>query len=428
MKKKVDINGDALRREREKRALTQEELSERTRLGVRTLRRLEAGQGTLETIKRVTDALAREPQVGVTFEPPAVPDPQKFSQRDLRFDLLELEMSSTLVSMFERDSPIWERVRAIRRHVAFELGFSVPGVRFCDNLQIPPDSYRIKVRELPAAHGQIRLGKLLAIGPEDKLSALQGERTQDPTYGMPAVWIDKSFHTEAKALGVMTFDNVSVVATQLTEVIRRSAHRLLGIDEVQDLLDILDRPALVAELIPGRLSLTTLRSVLRNLLEERVSIRDLGLILETLADHAPGSAEALTEIVRQALGSMICNEYANAERRLVAIVIDPDYERRLEADWERLGPDLRRRLESEILAMNGAGAQAVVVTSPLLRPRLRNPGTMLVCLSHNEIADGYRLEPFACLRDETEAEASVGRATNWQKLECAEGVYSEEAS
>jgi len=249
MKKKVTVNGELLRKEREKRAWTQEELSERSQLGVRTLRRLEAGHGSLETLRRVSQALELAPEV-----PLAVAGPPTSLRDQLRVDPVTLLLSSDLCG---EDFPqkLAERVGSVRRHLAATLGTVVPGVRLRDHPSVPALSYEILIHEHPVARGQLQPVQWLAVGPAELLEQLEGEPAQDPTYGMPGRWLAESQRTRAEALGVMVFDPVSVLATHLTETLRRQAAELLGIEDVHYLLETLEQPHLVAEVLPGKLNL-----------------------------------------------------------------------------------------------------------------------------------------------------------------------------
>ena len=153
----------------------------------------------------------------------------------MQVDAISLEVGRGLLSLVDpnQGAKLLERVTSIRRHVAMELGIVVPGVRFRDNLQLKPNTYVIKIKEIEVAQGEVQVNQFLAIGPEEKLKNLRGTRTVDPTYGMPGVWISPEQRGDAERLGCMIFDPVSVVATQLTEVVRSHAAELLGRQEVQ---------------------------------------------------------------------------------------------------------------------------------------------------------------------------------------------------
>ena len=396
--KKVKVNGAVVRQEREKRAWTQEELSERSNLGVRTLRRLEAGQASLDTIRRVAEALELKPEE--TFCNELQGGASMEVRNALRFDPLMVEFASDLVC---DDFPrrLIERIVSIRRHIAAELGFVVPGVRVRDLASLPSGNYRLLVREVPVVSGQVYPGHFLAIAPRQKLDKLEGVRCQDPTYGMPATWISPGLRPEAEAEACMIFDTVSVIATHLTRTIRFHARQLLGIEDVSNLLEGLELPRLVAEVIPARVTLVTLRAVLQNLLGEDVSIRDLPLILETLADHGTPQASVsdLTEAARTGLAQSISQAHANHDQKIMAIVLDPAWEKELQTDWEEHCQPLRELLSQECQRQVEQGLQPLVVVAPALRRPVRElcANRSWAVLAYSEISERFGLERVATL-------------------------------
>jgi flagellar biosynthesis protein FlhA len=323
----------------------------------------------------------------------------------LPVDALALEVGRGLLSLVDeaQGAKLLERVTAIRRHVAQELGFIVPGVRFRDNLQLKPNGYSIRVREIEVAQGEVMVAQFLAIAPEEKLRSLRGVKTVDPTYGMPAVWINAEQRGEAERLGCMIFDPVSVVATHLTEVVRSHAADLLGGQEAQALLDTVKRthPAILRELMPDVLPLVDVRKILQNLLRERVSIRDLVIIVETLADHARSTrdCEALTECVRVALARTICREYVNAEGVINALTLDPGLETALAAPFldPSVGHAFLSALGLEVSHLQERGLQPIILCAPALRPTVRKLTDLtfpsLVILSWSEMAPRVRVNP-----------------------------------
>lgn len=279
MKQRPKINGDLVRQERVRRAWTQEELSERSKLGLRTLRRLESGQGSLESLRRVTETLGLEPARVLASEPPQRPT-------GIQWDLLRLELSS---SLFQGNSaPYVERLiaklGAVRRHLGQDLGILLPGVRLND---IISDDFRyiLYVREKVVGDGLAPPGGTMATATDEKpLRGLRGEIGADPIHGNPAVWLDPDEHEMARSNGCLLLSDIDLIAAHLTHVAKANIDRLLGIEAVASLLDDLHQPRLVAEAIPGKVSLTTLRNLLRRLLAEGHSIRDLGWVLETLVE------------------------------------------------------------------------------------------------------------------------------------------------
>lgn len=326
----------------------------------------------------------------------------------MQVDPISLEVGRGLLSLVDpnQGAKLLERVTSIRRHVAMELGIVVPGVRFRDNLQLKPNAYVIKIKEIEVAQGEVQVNQFLAIGPEEKLKNLRGTKTVDPTYGMPGVWISPEQRGDAERLGCMIFDPVSVVATQLTEVVRTHASDLLGRQEVQALIDTIKKthPAVVKEVIPDALSLGECQKVLQNLVKERVSIRDLVSILETLADnvHMTKDPEMLTEFVRVALSRTICKEYMNNEGTINVITLDPQIEQTIQHSIQRteagsfltldpnVGQEILHAIAAQVQALQERGLQPILLTSPPVRPALRKLTDRsfpnLVLLSWNEIA------------------------------------------
>lgn len=374
MKKRLEVNGEKVRREREKRAWTQEELCEKAALGVRTLRRLEAGYATLETVKRVNRALQDEPAVEVPQEP--APSSLEAYRNQLNFDPITLRLAPDLIPLA---GSLRDRIPAIRRHLASTLGIVIPGVRLCDSSQLAPGQYCILIRETEVASAFVRPDQLLAIG-----SDLPGEVTPDPTYGMPAVWIEKERQSEFQALQAMIFDCVSVIATHLTERIRSFAHRLLGIEEVHQLLGNLGHPKLREVALPRPDCLVKLRSVLRDLLEEQVPIRDLVQILETLADHPDSPVEEVCERVRHQLAPTICQDYANCDKVLTVLALQ---------DSDLPDEALRARLEPRLEEFARRGLQPLVVAPDAQRRavrRLLGHRKALVVMARGEVVAPYQ--------------------------------------
>ncbi|MFN8609136.1 MAG: flagellar biosynthesis protein FlhA [Vulcanimicrobiota bacterium] len=334
----------------------------------------------------------------------------------MEVDPVAMEVGRGLLGLVNPDEEarLISRVVAIRRHLALELGIVVPGVRFRDNLQLGPNAYVIKMRNLEVGRGEVFPTQFLAIGPEEKLKNLRGTRTTDPTYGMPGVWISPEQRGDAERLGCMLFDPVSVMATQLTEILRGRAAELLGRQEVQALLDLLKRakPMVVKE-ATAELTLGDIQRVLCNLLGERVSIRDLSRILECLADHVSVTKDPdlLTEFVRSRLAPHICEDYINNDRVLNVISLDPELERLVKKAIYRDSSGLQLNLEpqagqmllaalaKEVDSVRERGLQPIVLTSPEVRPALRRLAERsfptLVVLSWNEVAPAVQVNSIA---------------------------------
>jgi flagellar biosynthesis protein FlhA len=354
-----------------------------------------------EVVQEVAEVQAQEQKKAEAKKPESV-------VQLMQVDPISLEVGRGLLGLVDpnQGAKLLERVTSIRRHIALEMGIVVPGVRFRDNLQLKPNAYVIKIKDIEVAQGEVQVNQFLAIGPEEKLKNLRGTKTVDPTYGMPGVWISPEQRGDAERLGCMIFDPVSVVATQLTEVVRAHANDLLGRQEVQALIDTIKKthPAVVKEVIPDALSLGEVQKVLQNLVKERVSIRDLVSILETMADnvHMTKDPEMLTEFVRVSLSRTICKEYMNNEGTINVITLDPQIEQTIQHSIHRsetgsflnldpnVGQEILQAIAAQVQTLQERGLQPVLLTSPPVRPALRKlverSFPNLVLLSWNEIA------------------------------------------
>ncbi len=323
-------------------------------------------------------------------------------------DPISLEVGRGLLALVDpnQGAKLLDRVTSIRRHIALEMGIVVPGVRFRDNLQLKPNGYVVKIKDIEVAAGEVIINKFLAIGPENHLKSLKGPRCFDPTYGMPAVWITADQRGEAERVGCMIFDPVSVMATQITEVIRTHGGELLGRQEVAALLETVKKshPAVVKEVYPDLFTLGEIQKVLQNLVKEKISIRDLVTVLETLGDyaHITKDTDMLTEYVRQSMCRVICREYQNNEGTVTVITLDPELENIIAGAVQRTefgsfltldpntGQVILTALGEQIQSLMDKGMQPIVLCSPQVRLYLRRlterPFPNLVVLSYNEIA------------------------------------------
>ncbi|MBD3334568.1 MAG: flagellar biosynthesis protein FlhA, partial [Candidatus Eisenbacteria bacterium] len=306
------------------------------------------------------------------------PEPQEKIEKLLEVDPLELEIGFGLVPLVdeEKGGDLARRVGLIRRQLASESGLVVPPIRIRDNVRLPGDTYVINMRGVEMARGQLALGHDLAMGGPADGPALEGIPTKEPAFGLQAVWIPSAKREEAEMHGYTVVEPAAVLTTHLTELIRRQGHELLDRQETQRLLDQVKarHPAVVEELTPGLLPLGQVQKVLQRLLEERVSIRDLVTILETLADTAQSTKDldVLVEKVREALGRALIQPYKDDRGVLHAIALDPELEQELlenirEGDGTRfliLPPD---RLQALVAELTQAMEEAVVSSGqPLL--------------------------------------------------------------
>jgi flagellar biosynthesis protein FlhA len=307
----------------------------------------------------------------------------------LVLDLLSLEVGYELIAMVEptRGGTLLDRVGALRQQLAKETGVVMPPIHVCDNLQLPPGAYRVLVSGNPIGEGICRTGRLLAIDATGSSPPLDGEKTLDPTFGMPAIWIAPRDKEMAEALGYAVVDHATIVATHLGELLRTNAHRLLGRQEAQHLLEVLARtaPKLVDDVVPNLLSLGDMVRVLKNLVREGVSIRDLRTILESLAELSAQTkdVEQLTELVRERLSPHITSRVKGADGSVAALTLDPRLEEMLRRSLRdiatgaggALDPEMLRGLtataERSMAKFAAAQAAPLVITSPDLRRYVR---------------------------------------------------------
>ncbi len=246
-------------------------------------------------------------------------------------DPLSLELGYGLIPLVDKDqgAELLDRITRIRRESALEMGLVVPRIRIIDNMRLDPNEYSVKIKGVEIGRGSIKTGHYLAINPGDASAELEGEETRDPAFGLPALWISEEIREEAERSGYTVVDGPSIIATHLTEIIKRHAYEMLGRQEVKSMLDTLreDYSAVVDE-IQKALSLGEIEKVLQGLLMERVSIRNIVPILETVADYAPISKDTnfLVEKARQTLGRQICLQYADENRELHVLTIEPSLE------------------------------------------------------------------------------------------------------
>ncbi len=329
-------------------------------------------------------------------------------------DILELEVGYGLISLVdeEQDGELLERVRALRRQFAREMGVVIPPIHIRDNLQLKPGGYAIIVKGVEIARGDLMVGYHLALHPGETLREIEGIPTREPTFNLPALWIPASRREEALRLGYTVVNPASVVATHLSEIIRSHCDELLGRQEVQKLLDRLARthPKVVEELTPGVLPLGAIQKVLQNLVRERVSIRDVLTVMETLADHGAYSKDPdiLTEYVRQRLGRALTKALETADGKIMVYTLDPFIEDLLKDSLQKsdygvylaMAPetaqDIIKALGKTVEASLAQNLQPVVVCSPGVRRHLRRlverhlPALWI--LSHQELVTDAKIQ------------------------------------
>ncbi|MGI6669458.1 MAG: flagellar biosynthesis protein FlhA [Acetivibrionales bacterium] len=324
----------------------------------------------------------------------------------LQVDPIELEFGYGIIPLADvnQGGDLLDRVVMIRRQLALEMGMIVPVIRLRDNIQLAPNEYKIKIKGVEAAGGELMLDHFLAMNPGTVEEEIDGIETAEPAFGLPAIWITESQRDRAEMLGYTVVDSPSVIATHLTEIIKKHAHELLGRQEVQTLLDNVKQnyPVIIDELIPKLMTVGEVQKVLANLLKEGVSIRDMVTILETLADYAPitNDTDMLTEYVRQALGRAITKKFfVNGSSNV--ITLDPKLEQTILDSLQKtetgaylaLEPGFTNKilanLSKQVQKLIQLGQQPIVLASPVVRLHFKRlaeqaiPG--IVVLSYNEL-------------------------------------------
>ena len=346
--------------------------------------------------------------------PPALAPPEKEDyEKMLAVDLLELEVGYGLIPFVDasQEGELLGRIHSIRKQFALDSGFIVPPIHIKDNLELNPNEYAISLKGVRIGSGELLPGHYLAMNPGTATEIIKGVPTEEPAFGLPAIWISEDKKERAQVAGYTVVDCTTVMATHISETIKRNAHELLGRQEAQNLLDNLAKsyPKLVEELVPNLLNLGVVMRVLQNLLRENVSIRDLRSILETMADYAPATqdADTLTEYVRQALARQISARYAQDDRVLPLLTFERSVEDDIQQSIQRKGdatylaidPKFARRIIdalSESINNLGGGQQPVLLCTPTIRPHVKRlterflPG--LAVLSHNEISPHLKVK------------------------------------
>ncbi|MDZ4673131.1 MAG: flagellar biosynthesis protein FlhA [Gemmatimonadota bacterium] len=308
----------------------------------------------------------------------------------MQVDTLEVELGYALVSLVDetQQGDLLHRVAIMRRQAALEIGVLVPPARIRDNIRLTPTEYLIRIRGVKVAGGEVMPRYLLALDPGGVAPAIDGIRTTDPSFGMPATWITPDRRLDAEAMGYNVVEAATVLATHLMETIRRHAGSLLSRQDVRQLIDALreTHPALIEDLIPARLSLGTLHRVLQRLLQEGLPVRDLVTILEALSDVAESSKdpEVLTEHVRRSLSHLVAQRFADDDATVRGITVGPRLEAALmqlfspRAGGENarpLEPDqltaLLRQLDSMVSAARREGRSRPLITPAGLRVGIR---------------------------------------------------------
>jgi flagellar biosynthesis protein FlhA len=326
----------------------------------------------------------------------------------LKIDLLRLELGYGLLSLINNGSDgqrLTDQIKALRRQLAVEMGFVMPAVRIQDNMQLPANNYVIRTKEIEAGHGDLRPTMLLVMDPRGEDITISGEATHEPTFGLPARWIDMGAREEALFRGYTVVDAATVITTHLTEVIKDNMADLLSYAETQKLLDEMDKDhqKLIADIVPAHITVGGIQRVLQNLLQERNSIRDLPTILEGISEATTHTRNilAITEHVRGRLARQLSDNHSNSDGVIQLVPLTPQWEQIFAESLVGTGDDRQlsmspSHLQEFITAVRNtferhamAGDTPVLLTSPGIRPYVRSiverfrPST--VVMSQNEV-------------------------------------------
>ncbi len=328
-------------------------------------------------------------------------------------DPLSLELGYGLIPLVDKDqgAELLDRITRIRRESALELGLVVPRIRIIDNMRLEPSEYCFKIKGVEVARGNLKIGHFLSINPGQVKEEIPGEKTVDPAFGLPALWITEDQREAAERAGYTVVDSPSIIATHLTEIIKRHASEILGRQEIQAILDTLrnDYPAVVDE-VSKILSLGEIQKVFQGMLAEQVSVRNVVAILETLADFAAVSKDLgfLIEKVRQALGRQICLQYADDDKNIRVITIASDIEEKIiESRVETttgfvaaLAPEIQKKwvnaVANTVKNVQNMGDLPIILCSEAARPLVKSSTIReipdLVVLSVPEISKEIKVE------------------------------------
>ncbi len=365
-------------------------------------------------IKRERDTAARVAQKAADVPPPAAPAERlELGWEDVAsVDPLGLEVGYRLIPLVDthQGGELMGRIKSVRRKLSQELGFLVPAVHIRDNLDLGPNTYRITLMGVPMGEAEVHTDRLLAINPGHVHGPVHGIATRDPAFGLEAVWIEQGQRDNAQSLGYTVVDPATVIATHLSHILGSHAHELLSHQDVQQLLDRLSQtaPKLVEDLVPKRLALGTVVKVLQNLLAERVPIRNMRSIVESLAEHAGQSQDpgVLTASVRVTLGRQIVQEIIGLGTEVPVITLAPELEQILMSSLTGNGgtgaavePGLADRLQQGVAEaaqkQEMSGEPAVLLVAPQLRTWLarftRHVAQNLHVLAYNEVPDNRRV-------------------------------------
>ena len=355
----------------------------------------------------------RQAEAAAAASSPAPPSEEPISSA-LHIDVLRLELGYGLLPMIntEKGPKVTDQIKALRRQIATDMGFVMPSVRIQDNIQLPSNQYVLRVKEIVAGRGELHPNQLLVMDPRGEPIQLPGEMTKEPTFGLPAMWVDEGMREEALFKGYTVVDPPTVITTHLTEVIKDNMPEMLSYAETQKLLDEIMKThqKLITDIVPSQISIGGIQRVLQNLLGERVSIRDLSTIIEAISEAVTHTRNltAITEHVRGRLGRQLCDANAGADGVIPLVTLSPEWEQAFAESIVGQGEERQlsmapTRLQDFIAKVRQTferfammGETPVLLTSPMIRPFVRSiverfrPVTTV--MSQNEIYSKARIK------------------------------------
>jgi flagellar biosynthesis protein FlhA len=365
----------------------------------------------------ISRAAAREEEEEQEKE--AVAPPPEPADTLLPLDAMELDVGYGLIPMVDagQDGELLDRIKTFRRQFALDMGFILPAVHIRDNLQLKPGEYILKIRGSEVARGEVMMDHYLVIAPDENLG-VKGIPATEPAFGLPALWVTEKEKELLSSQGVVVVDSATVIMTHITEIVKNHTEELLGRQDVKALLETLSHShqGLVEELVPSVVPLGTLHKVMQRLLKERVSIRDVATILETLADHVPvtKNVDFLAGYVRQALSRAITNQYKDEKNELEVVLISPDMEEAINRSVQHtefesyvlaepsLVQNMVGTLQDYVRTFTERGKQPVILCSPGIRSALwkllEKFFPFITVLSHSEITHDVQIKSLGMLR------------------------------
>jgi flagellar biosynthesis protein FlhA len=335
------------------------------------------------------------------------PPPEEPIGAALQIDNIRLELGYGLLSLINNPSErrLTDQIKALRRQLAGEMGYIMPAVRIQDNLQLPPNNYILRVKEIEAGTGELRPNNLLVMDPRGEQISLPGEATIEPTFGLPAMWVGEQHREEAMFRGFTVVDAPTVITTHLTEIVRDNMSELLSFSETQKLLDELDagHQKLIADLVPNQISIGGIQRILQNLLGERISIRDLATILEGVSEACGYTRNIgqITEHVRARLARQLSDDVVNEQGFIPLVTLSPEWEQSFAEAIIGQGDDRQlsmapSKLQQFITAVRTVferhamqGETPILLVSPGIRPFVRSVverfRPVTVVMSQNEV-------------------------------------------